>query len=129
MGWAPESKRQLMKNAVWAHDQPISRGSLRYAVQKYCPCAPCFFDGILSCSNSLQQQVDSVHQYPYAFVIEKRNEPVEEFSAVRKGTIWNPFFSLANPIDVTQAHLLFLAGSFDAVASPGIAEYDDAVAD
>jgi hypothetical protein len=38
-----------------------------------------------------QQQVNSIHQYPYAFVIEKNDEPVGELSAVKKGTIWNPF--------------------------------------
>lgn len=38
-----------------------------------------------------QQQIYSIHQYPYVFVIEKREEPVNELMAVRKGTVWNPF--------------------------------------
>ncbi|MFN0277455.1 MAG: class I SAM-dependent methyltransferase [Pyrinomonadaceae bacterium] len=37
-----------------------------------------------------QQQVYSIHQYPYVFVIEKQSEPINEFSAVKMGTIWNP---------------------------------------
>ena len=38
-----------------------------------------------------QQQVCSIHQYPYVFLIEKQTEPLNELSAVMKGTIWNPF--------------------------------------
>jgi hypothetical protein len=39
-----------------------------------------------------QQQVYSIHQYPYVLVIEKNAQPINELAAVRKGTIWNPFF-------------------------------------
>ncbi len=53
-------------------------------------------EGVVSNSGTFkttpfQQQVYSIHQYPYVFVIEKRDELVSELSAVRKGTIWNPF--------------------------------------
>jgi hypothetical protein len=37
-----------------------------------------------------QQQVYSIHNYPFVFIIEKRQELLNELAAVRKGTIWNP---------------------------------------
>jgi Methyltransferase domain len=39
-----------------------------------------------------QQQVFSIHQYPYVFVIEKNDASIDTLSAVKKGTVWGPFF-------------------------------------
>ena len=45
-----------------------------------------------SSNTAFQQQIYSIHQYPYVFVIEKQNELVNELSAPKHGTIWGPFF-------------------------------------
>lgn len=50
-------------------------------------------DSNTSPATAFQQQIFSIHEYPYVFVIEKGVDLVDEFSAVRKGTIWNPFFT------------------------------------
>jgi hypothetical protein len=44
-------------------------------------------------NTAFQQQVYSIHQYPFVFVIEKQNELVEELSAPKHGTVWGPFFA------------------------------------
>jgi hypothetical protein len=50
-------------------------------------------DGVQKSKNTgFQQQVFSVHQYPYVFVIEKHAEPVDELAAPKNGTVWAPFF-------------------------------------
>lgn len=41
---------------------------------------------------AFQQQISSVHQYPYLFVIEKNEILVESLSAPRHGTIWGSYF-------------------------------------
>lgn len=38
-----------------------------------------------------QQDICSIHQYPYVFVIEKNIVPLKGLSAVMMGTVWNPF--------------------------------------
>jgi hypothetical protein len=45
-----------------------------------------------SANTGFQQQVYSIHQYPYVFVIEKQKELVDELSAPKHGTVWGPFF-------------------------------------
>jgi 23S rRNA U2552 (ribose-2'-O)-methylase RlmE/FtsJ len=47
-------------------------------------------DSINFKTTPFQQQVYSIHQYPYVFVIEKQDELVNDLSAVRMGTVWNP---------------------------------------
>jgi hypothetical protein len=38
-----------------------------------------------------QSAIDSIHSYPYVTVIEKRQEPLGEFLAPKRGTEWEPF--------------------------------------
>jgi hypothetical protein len=38
-----------------------------------------------------QRAIDSVHLYPFVTVIEKRSAPLDELSAPRHGTEWQPF--------------------------------------
>lgn len=47
---------------------------------------------IKSKANGFQQQINSIHQYPYAFVIEKRENLVNELVAPKHGTIWGSFY-------------------------------------
>ncbi len=49
-------------------------------------------DHIDSKATPFQQQIDSIHQYPYIFVIEKRSEPVNQLIAPQHGTIWAPVY-------------------------------------
>jgi hypothetical protein len=52
-----------------------------------------FPDKDQSSKNKLfQQQISSIHQYPFVCVIEKREKPLEKLSAPKHGTIWGPFF-------------------------------------
>jgi hypothetical protein len=39
-----------------------------------------------------QQQIASIHNYPFIVAIEKREKPLEKLSAPKHGTIWGPFF-------------------------------------
>jgi hypothetical protein len=48
-----------------------------------------FHDGLVT--NPFQRDVNSVHLYPYITVIEKREAPVSEFTAPRRGTEWLKF--------------------------------------
>jgi hypothetical protein len=50
-------------------------------------------DTVQSSKNTFfQQQIASIHQYPFVCVIEKREQPLEKLSAPKHGTIWGPFF-------------------------------------
>jgi hypothetical protein len=44
-------------------------------------------------TTAFQQQIFSIYQYPFVFVIEKQTEPVDRLSAVKKGTVWEPFLN------------------------------------
>ncbi len=50
-------------------------------------------DHINSKATPFQQQIHSVHQYPYIFVIEKQSELVDELIAPQHGTIWGPVYN------------------------------------
>jgi hypothetical protein len=43
-------------------------------------------------SSAFQQQVCSIHQYPFVFVIEKHDILVNQLAAYKHGTVWAPFF-------------------------------------
>jgi hypothetical protein len=47
---------------------------------------------IRSASTGFQQQIASIHQYPYVYVIEKRELLVDELIAPKHGTVWGPFY-------------------------------------
>ncbi len=49
-------------------------------------------DPVTSKTTAFQQQISSIHQYPYIFVIEKRTEPLDELIAPQHGTIWAPVY-------------------------------------
>ena len=38
-----------------------------------------------------QSNVHSIHIYPYVVVIERREQPIDEFVAPKHGTLWEPF--------------------------------------
>ena len=44
-----------------------------------------------SANSAFQQQIYSIHSYPFVYVIEKQKEIVEEYSAPKHGTVWEPF--------------------------------------
>ena len=39
-----------------------------------------------------QQEIHSIHLYPYLAVIQKRTAPIYEFPSPRRGTQWEPFY-------------------------------------
>ena len=43
-------------------------------------------------TNALQSLVHSIHRYPFLVAIERNAAPVEELTAPRHGTEWQPFF-------------------------------------
>jgi cephalosporin hydroxylase len=45
-----------------------------------------------STNTGFQQQVCSIHQYPYVFIVEKQDVLVNELTAPKHGTLWAPFF-------------------------------------
>jgi len=47
----------------------------------------------VSPATPFQSAVDSIHNYPYVTVIEKRHEGVAEFVAPKRGTQWEPFIT------------------------------------
>jgi hypothetical protein len=46
---------------------------------------------LVSPATGFQSQVDSIHWYPYAVVIEKRARQLSELVAPKRGTEWEPF--------------------------------------
>lgn len=48
-------------------------------------------DGVSSSATAFQSAIASIHLYPFVVVIEKTQKPVEEFSAPKHGTQWQPF--------------------------------------
>lgn len=46
--------------------------------------------------SALQKAVHSVHFYPFALVIEKNQACPHEFTAPRRGSVWQPFFDKTN---------------------------------
>ncbi len=49
------------------------------------------------------------------------------FETSSNGLAWTPLHSLASPIDMSQARVLLLAGTYASVANPGTADFDDLV--
>jgi hypothetical protein len=42
-------------------------------------------------ATGFQSEIQSIHLYPFVVVIEKRQTPVREFVAPKRGTLWQPF--------------------------------------
>jgi hypothetical protein len=43
-------------------------------------------------ASAFQADVNSIHFYPFAMVIEKNQSPQSSFAAPQRGTLWEPFF-------------------------------------
>jgi hypothetical protein len=43
-------------------------------------------------TTAFQQYIESIHQYPWMTVIEKRSVPFDRFTWAKKGTEWQPFY-------------------------------------
>lgn len=54
-------------------------------------------DGIRFPTSSFQSEIGSIHRYPFAVVIEKRDRPLERLELLRRGTEWQPFFEKGRP--------------------------------
>ena len=56
--------------------------------------------GVVGKSQPFQEQIHSVHYYPFAIVFERNLHPVTEFRCPRHGTEWQPF---CGPVPTTNA--------------------------